>query len=99
MNRLASVTPQSALLRVLIRGETEAPEIVRKIRDWTEGGIDLDEAAFTETVTALESSGLVERHQGPVDKRTGAPQVTYTLTPAGRASAVDILADSLTRKD
>ncbi|MBN2574880.1 MAG: hypothetical protein JXP73_09975 [Deltaproteobacteria bacterium] len=92
------VTPQAALLRVLFGGETDAPEIVRKIRDWTEGQVDLDEPAFAATVLALQDAGLVERHQGAPDKRTGEVPVTYALTQAGHASAVEILADSLTRK-
>ena len=98
MRQPEPVTPQSALLRVLISGESDGPEIVRRIRDWTEGRIDLDESAFSEAVLALESAGLVERHPGAPDKRTGEPQVTYALTPAGRSSALEVLADSLTRK-
>ena len=98
MSQPEHVTPQAALLRVLIGGQSEGPDIVRKVRDWTEGRIELDEPAFRETVLALEKSGLVERHQNEPDKRTGEPQVTYSLTPAGRASALEILADSLTRK-
>jgi len=98
MSQPEPVTPQSALLRVLIAGESDGPEIVRKIRDWTEGRIELGESAFSEAVLALENSGLVERHRGAPDKRTGEPQVTYALTPAGRSSALEILAESLTRK-
>lgn len=91
-------TPQAALLRVLIAGETEAPELIRRIRDWTEGRIALDELTFASTVAAAESAGLVERHQGVPDRRTGTSHVTWALTPAGRTSAVEILAESLTRK-
>ena len=98
MSQPEPVTPQSALLRVLISGESDGPEIVRRIRDWTEGRIDLDESAFSEAVLALEGAGLVERHPGAPDKRTGEPQVTYALTPAGRSSGLEVLADSLTRK-
>ena len=32
------------------------------------------------------------------EKRTGQPRHTYALTPAGQASAMEILAASLTRK-
>lgn len=91
-------TPQAALLRVLFTGATEATELIRKIKDWTEGRIALDEASFAATVAAAESAGLVERNEGAPDKRTGASHVTWSLTPTGRASAVEILADSLVRK-
>ena len=98
MSHAQSVTPQAALLRVLISGASDAQEIMRKIKDWTEGRIDLDEPTFATTVLALEGSGLVERHQGATDKRTGQPHVTFSLTSAGHASAVEVLAASLTRK-
>ena len=98
MSHDETVTPKAALLRVLFGGETDGPELMRKIKDWTEGRIDLDEPAFTATVLALQDAGLVERHQGAPDKRTGEAQVTYALPQAGHASAVEILADSLTRK-
>lgn len=90
--------PQAALLRVLLGGETEASELIRKIRDWTQGRVELDQAAFARTVSTAENAGLVARHEGATDKRTGATHVTWSLTAAGRASAVEILADSLTRK-
>ena len=97
MSKDEPVTPQAALLRVLITGETDGPEIIRKIRDWTGGAIDLDEPTFASTVLALVDSGLVERHQGTPDKRSGEVHMTFALTPAGHASAVEILAASLTR--
>jgi DNA-binding PadR family transcriptional regulator len=98
MSHSESGSAQAALLRVLIGGDAEGPELIRKIRDWTEGRIALDELSFASTVTAAESAGLVERHQGAPDRRGGTAHVTWSLTPAGRASAVEILADSLTRK-
>lgn len=98
MSHAESVTPQAALLRVLIGGESDGPELVRKIKDWTEGRIDLDEPTFAATVLGLEDSGLVERRHGTIDRHTGQPHVTFALTSAGHASAVEILATSLTRK-
>jgi DNA-binding PadR family transcriptional regulator len=98
MSHADSVTPEAALLRVLIAGESDGPELMRKIKDWTEGQVDLDGPAFTKAVRELEGSGLIERRQGALDKRTGEPHVTFALTTAGHASAVEILAASLTRK-
>ena len=93
-----SITPPAALLRVLITGESDGPEIIRRVRDWTSGTIDLDEQSFAAVVRDLEGTGLVERRAGAIDKRTGQPRTTYALTPAGHASAMEILATSLTRK-
>jgi DNA-binding PadR family transcriptional regulator len=92
------VTPQAALLRVLITGESEGPEIIRKVRDWTDGQIQLDEQAFATAIGDLENTGLVERRSGALDKRTGQPRLTFALTAAGKISALEVLAASLTRK-
>jgi Predicted transcriptional regulators len=93
-----SITPQAALLRVLITGESDGPEIMRKVRDWTDGKIELDEQGFLAAIHHLEATGLVECHTGSADKRTGQPRQTYALTSAGHSSAMEILAASLTRK-
>jgi DNA-binding PadR family transcriptional regulator len=98
MSQAQTVTPKDALLRVLITGESDGRELVRKIKDWTEGHIELDESAFMQTVRELEGSGLIERRRGAPDKRTGEAHETFALTTAGHASAVEILAASLTRK-
>jgi DNA-binding PadR family transcriptional regulator len=98
MSQGSSITPQAALLRVLISGESYGPEIMRKARDWTDGKIELDEQSFLAAIHVLEGSGLVEVHVGAVDKRTGSPHQTYALTSAGHTSAMQILAASLTRK-
>ena len=98
MSQGSSITPQAALLRVLISGESDGPELMRKVRDWTGGKIELDEQAFLAAIHDLEIAGLVECHAGAADKRTGLPRQTHALTPTGHASAMEILAASLTRK-
>jgi DNA-binding PadR family transcriptional regulator len=98
MSQETPVTPEAALLRVLITGESEGAEIIRKVRDWTDGRIQLDESTFASAVADLESTGLVERRPGVPDRRTGQARPTFALTPAGKSSALEILAASLTRK-
>jgi DNA-binding PadR family transcriptional regulator len=98
MSQGSLITPQAALLRVLITGESDEPDIMRKVRDWTGGTIELDEPGFLAAIHDLETTELVERHVGAADKRTGQPRQTYTLTSAGHAAAMEILAASLTRK-
>ena len=99
MDRGTSITPQAALLRVLITGESDGSELRRKIRTWTGGEIDLDEPGFLAATNALKSKGMVEQHSSAADKRTGQPRLTYALTPAGHAAAMAVLAASLTRKN
>jgi DNA-binding PadR family transcriptional regulator len=98
MSEGSSITPQAALLRVLISGESDGPDLMRKVRDWTGGKIELDEQGFLATIHELEATRLVDCHSGAADKRTGLPRQTYALTSAGHASAMEILAASLTRK-
>jgi DNA-binding PadR family transcriptional regulator len=98
MSQGSSITPQAALLRVLITGESDGQELMRKVRDWTGGKIELDEQGFLTAIHDLESTGLVEGHDGATDKRSGLPRPTYALTSAGHSSAMEILAASLTRK-
>jgi DNA-binding MarR family transcriptional regulator len=57
----------------------------------------LDDNTFATMVQELEAQGLVERHLGLADKRTGQPRQTFTLTTKGQQSAMEILAASLTR--
>jgi DNA-binding PadR family transcriptional regulator len=99
MSQGSSITPRAALLRVLITSESDGPEIMRKVREWTSGTIELDEPSFLAAILELEATGLVERRAGTADKRTGQARNTYALTPAGHASAMAILAASLTRKE
>ncbi len=92
------VTPQAALLRVMVSGESDGPELIRRVREWTDGAIQLDDEAFASMMRALEDGGLVERHSGIVDKRAAQPRTLFALTATGRKSALEVLAASLTRK-
>jgi len=98
MSQGTGATPQAALLRVLINGESDSAEIIRKIHDWTDGEIQLDEQTFATAIADLESSGMVERRSSAPDKRSGQTRPTFALTAAGRAKALEVLAASLTRK-
>jgi DNA-binding PadR family transcriptional regulator len=98
MSQKPLVTPRAALLRVLISGESDGPEIVRKVREWTDGHIRLDDDSFISEISELEKLAFVERRSGSVDKRTGQPRITFVLTATGKTSALQVLAASLTRK-
>ena len=96
MGQKPSIAAETALLRVLINGECEDAEIIRKVRDWTAGAVDLDEAGFQAAIEDLQRKSLVESRTS--DKRSGQRHHSYALTPEGQAAAVEILAASLTRK-
>jgi DNA-binding PadR family transcriptional regulator len=96
MGQTPSITAETALLRVLINGECDGAELIRKVRDWTDGAIDLDEAGFQAAMSDLRNKALVESQAGATDKRSGQPRQTYLLTPDGQAAAMEILAASLT---
>jgi DNA-binding PadR family transcriptional regulator len=98
MSRDGSVTAETALLRVLINGECDAVDIVRKVRDWTSGAVDLDEAAFRAAIDDLQVKGLVEPRTSQGDKRGSHARERFALTPDGQAAAMEILAASLTRR-
>jgi DNA-binding PadR family transcriptional regulator len=98
MSQGPAVTPQAALLRVLISGEMDGPELIRKVVDWTGGQIALDAVTFAAAIRDLEGQSLVESHAGATEKRSGLPRQTFALTAAGHKAAMEILAASLTRK-
>jgi DNA-binding PadR family transcriptional regulator len=97
MGQKPSITAETALLRVLINSECNSAELIRKVRDWTEGAIELDEAGFQAAIDDLQKKALVESRARAMDKRSGQMQQTYILTPDGQAAAMEILAASLTR--
>ncbi len=98
MSQGPAVTPQAALLRVLISGEMDGAELMRKVGDWTGGQIALDEVTFAAAIRDLEGQNLVEGHTSGTEKRSGLPRQTFALTAAGHKAAMEILAASLTRK-
>ena len=40
------VSPEAALLRVLIQGETYGLELTRRVREWTDGKLMLEDQVF-----------------------------------------------------
>ncbi len=91
------VSPESALLRVLITGEGYGLELTRRVREWTNGKLVLDDQRFYQAVQVLEEQGLVESHMSePVGQRGGQPRRYYKLTAAGQRAALEVLTASLT---
>jgi PadR family transcriptional regulator, regulatory protein PadR len=91
------VSPESALLRVLISGEGYGLELTGRVREWTNGKLMLDDQAFYDAVHVLEEQGLVESYMGePSGQRGGQARRYYKLTAAGQRAALEVLTASLT---
>ncbi len=91
------ITPEQALLRVLIQGEGYGLELTGRVREWTNGKIMLNDESFYQAVRVLEEQGLVTSFMSePVGQRGGQPRRYYKLTPAGQRAALEVLTASLT---
>jgi len=91
------ITPEAALLRVLIQGETYGLELTRRVREWTNGKLMLEDQVFYQAMQVLEEQGLVETYMSePSGQRGGQPRRYYKLTAAGQRAALEVLTASLT---
>ena len=91
------VTPEAALLRVLIMGEGYGLELARRVREWTNGRIMLDDQVFYQAMQVLEEQALVESYMSePTGQRGGQPRRYYKLTAAGQRAALEVLTATLT---
>jgi DNA-binding PadR family transcriptional regulator len=93
----SQISPEQALLRVLIQGEGYGLELTRRVREWTNGKLMLEDQAFYQAMGVLEEQGLVESFMSePVGQRGGQPRRYYKLTAAGQRAALEVLTASLT---
>jgi PadR family transcriptional regulator, regulatory protein PadR len=91
------ITPEAALLRVLITGEAYGLDLTRRVREWTNGKIMLNDDSFYQAIRKLEAQGLVDSYMSePTGQRGGQPRRYYKLTAAGQRAALEILTASLT---
>ena len=91
------ITPEAALLRVLIMGESYGLELTRRVREWTNGKMMLDDQVFYQAMRVLEDQSLVESEMSEPDgQRGGQPRRYYKLTAAGQRAALEVLTASLT---
>ena len=93
------VTPEAALLRVLITGEAIGLDLATRVREWTNGKLMLDDETFYQAMQVLEEQALVESYMSePTGQRGGQPRRYYKLTAAGQRAALEVLTASLTGK-
>ena len=91
------MTARLQLLRVLIMGEGYGLELARRVREWTNGRIMLDDQVFYQAMQVLEEQALVESYMSePTGQRGGQPRRYYKLTAAGQRAALEVLTATLT---
>jgi DNA-binding PadR family transcriptional regulator len=94
-----ALTPEAALLRVLITGEGYGLELMRRVSEWTDGKLMLEDQTFYAAIRALEAHSLVESYMSePIGQRGGQPRRYYKLTAAGQRAALQVLTATLTGK-
>ena len=72
-------------------------ENTRRVQEWTNGAVMLDDESFYKTIRGLEEQGLVDSHMSePMGQRGGQPRRYYKLTADGQRAALEILTASLT---
>ena len=97
------LTAKAAILQVLMDGEAFGLEIAERVRERTEGKIELGPGSLYPALKGLERSGLLESWNGPpLEQRGGRPRRYYKLTADGvraahgqRASILQLLRLSL----
>lgn len=78
-------------------GETYGLELTRRVREWTNGKMMLDDQVFYQAMRVLEDQSLVESEMSEPDgQRGGQPRRYYKLTAAGQRAALEVLTASLT---
>src|SRR5688572_1675757 len=82
------VGPRAALLVELLHGEGHARGLARRIRERTDGAIELGASSLYPALQTLERDGLVVlEHAEPEPGRGGHARVVARLTDEGRARA------------
>jgi PadR family transcriptional regulator PadR len=78
------ITARTAILTVLISGESYGLEIIGRVRDRTNGAIVLNEGSVYPALKAMEREGLLRSFEGePLAERGGRPRRYYALTAEG----------------
>lgn len=71
-------------------GKMYGYEITQKVKDLTQGAVDIKEGALYPTLHKLQADGLLLVEAQKVDNRI---RKYYSLTPQGKKESVNLLAD------
>jgi DNA-binding PadR family transcriptional regulator len=75
------VSPEAAILRVLIQGEGYGLELTRRVREWTNGKLMLGDESFYQAVQVLEEQGLVESYMSESASGVASRAATTSSPP------------------
>ena len=81
---------QLCLLALLARDQKYGFQIVRELRELSEGFFDLKEGTLYPALRRLEERGFVESHW--VEPETGVPRKYYRITDRGRRALAEAMA-------
>jgi PadR family transcriptional regulator, regulatory protein PadR len=82
------VDSKAALLQVLTEGEGYGLELIERVRERTNGEIELLQGRVYPALRELEEDGLVKSYESePIPERGGRPRRYYKLTAEGRRAA------------
>lgn len=82
------VDSKAALLQVLTEGEGYGLELIERVRERTNGEIELLQGRVYPALRELEDAGLVKSYESePIPERGGRPRRYYKLTAEGKRAA------------
>jgi PadR family transcriptional regulator PadR len=86
----APVNVRTALLQALIRGEGFGLDLIKRVKERTNGKLKLHQGNVYPALRDLEADGLLKSYEGPpLPERGGRPRRYYKLTAAGQRAALE----------
>ena len=84
------MSAKAALLQALIAGESFGLELIDRVKERTDGKVNLGQGSVYPALRDLEREGLVKSHEGPPKpERGGRPRRYYKITAEGRKAAFE----------
>jgi PadR family transcriptional regulator PadR len=84
------VTPKTALLQALLKGDSYGLELIDRVKASTKGKVVIRQATIYPALREMEADGLLKSYEGePLPERGGRPRRYYKITAQGRRVAVE----------
>jgi PadR family transcriptional regulator PadR len=83
-----NIETRVALLQAFTHGESYGLEIIERVKNLTNGKVNIVQGRVYPALRALETEGLLESYDGPpLPERNGRPRRYYRITAAGERVA------------